>query len=99
MSVRLWLTDGAWAEIAPILATRTSRPGIPPARSDRLWIEAVLSLRLRARGVTHPQRLGTGSRSTIACATGNDAAAGADSGSASRQWPYRLSSNNSSAGE
>jgi putative transposase len=42
MSVRLLLTDEAWAEIAPILATLKSRAGSPPALSDRLFIEAVL---------------------------------------------------------
>jgi transposase len=44
MSVRLLLTDEAWAEIAPILATVKSRAGSPPALSDRLFIEAVLYL-------------------------------------------------------
>src|SRR5262249_4274892 len=44
MSVRLLLTDAAWAEIAPILATITSRAGSPPVLSDRLFMEAVLSL-------------------------------------------------------
>jgi transposase len=44
MSVRLLLTDEAWAEIAPILATLKSRAGRPPVLSDRLCIEAVLSL-------------------------------------------------------
>ena len=44
MSVRLLLTDEAWAEIAPILATLKSRAGSPPALSDRLFIEAVLYL-------------------------------------------------------
>jgi transposase len=44
MSVRLLLTEEAWAEIAPILATITSRAGSPPVRSDRLFIEAVLYL-------------------------------------------------------
>jgi len=42
MSVRLLLTDEAWAEIAPILATLKSRAGSPPALNDRLFIEAVL---------------------------------------------------------
>ena len=42
MSVRLLLTDEAWAEITPILATIKSRAGSPPALSDRLFIEAVL---------------------------------------------------------
>jgi transposase len=42
MSVRLLLTDEAWAELAPILATLKSRAGSPPALSDRLCIEAVL---------------------------------------------------------
>ena len=44
MSVRLLLTDEAWAEIAPILATIKSRAGSPPALSDRMFIEAVLYL-------------------------------------------------------
>ena len=44
MSVRLLLTDETWADIAPILATVKSRAGSPPALSDRLFIEAVLSL-------------------------------------------------------
>jgi transposase len=44
MSVRLLLTDEAWAEIAPLLATLKSRAGSPPALSDRMCIEAVLSL-------------------------------------------------------
>ena len=44
MSVRLLLTDKAWAEIAPLLATLKSRAGRPPVLSDRLFIEAVLYL-------------------------------------------------------
>jgi transposase len=44
MSVRLLLTDEAWAEIAPLLATLKSRAGSPPALSDRRLIEAVLYL-------------------------------------------------------
>ena len=44
MSVRLLLTDEAWAEIAPILATLKSRAGSPPALSDRLCSAAVLYL-------------------------------------------------------
>src|SRR5262245_11834527 len=44
MSVRLLLTDEAWAAIAPLLATLKSRAGRPPVRSDRLFIEAVLYL-------------------------------------------------------
>ena len=44
MSVRLLLTDEAWAEIVPILATLKSRAGSPPALSARLFIEAILSL-------------------------------------------------------
>ena len=44
MAVRLLLTDEAWAELAPILAALKSRAGSPPALSDRLCIEAVLSL-------------------------------------------------------
>ena len=42
MSVRLLLTNKAWADIAPILATLKSRAGRPPVLSDRLFIEAVL---------------------------------------------------------
>ena len=41
MSVRLLLTDEAWAEIAPLLATLKSRARSPPALSDRMCIEAV----------------------------------------------------------
>ena len=44
MSIRLLLTDEAWAEMAPILTTLKSRAGSPPALSDRLFIEAVLYL-------------------------------------------------------
>ena len=44
MSVRLLLTDEAWAEIAPILTAIKSRAGSPPVLSDRMFIEAVLSL-------------------------------------------------------
>ena len=44
MSVRLWLTDEAWAELAPILATLKSRAGSPPVLSDRFFSEAILSL-------------------------------------------------------
>jgi transposase len=44
MSVRLLLTDAAWAEIALILATIKSRAGSPPVLSDRMFIEAVLYL-------------------------------------------------------
>src|SRR2546430_15438351 len=42
MSVRLLLTDEAWTEIAPVLATLKSARGRPPVLSDRLFIEAVL---------------------------------------------------------
>jgi len=44
MSVRLLLTDEAWADMAPLLAPLQSRAGSPPALSDRLFIEAVLYL-------------------------------------------------------
>ena len=44
MSVRLLLTDEAWAELASVLATLKSRAGHPPVLSDRLFIEAVLYL-------------------------------------------------------
>ena len=44
MSVRLLLTDEAWAELSPLLVPLKSRAGSPPALHDRLVIEAVLSL-------------------------------------------------------
>ena len=44
MAVRLLLTDEAWAAIAPILAAIKSRAGSPPVLSERMFIEAVLSL-------------------------------------------------------
>jgi len=44
MAIRLLLTDEAWAEIAPVLATVTSRAGSPPVLSDRMFLEAVLFL-------------------------------------------------------
>jgi len=44
MSVRLLLTDEAWAEIASILTVIKSRAGSPPVLSDRMCIEAVLYL-------------------------------------------------------
>src|SRR5262249_11486959 len=44
MSIRLWLTEEAWAEIAPILTAIKSHAGSPPVLSDRMCIEAVLSL-------------------------------------------------------
>ena len=44
MSVRLVLTEEAWAEIAPSLTAITSHAGSPPVLSDRMGIEAVLSL-------------------------------------------------------
>lgn len=40
MSVRVLLTDAAWAALAPLRATLTSRAGSPPALSDRLFREA-----------------------------------------------------------
>jgi transposase len=40
---RLLRPDEAWAEIAPILAPLKSHTGSPPALSDRIFIEAVLS--------------------------------------------------------
>jgi transposase len=42
MAVRLVLTDTAWAEIEPRLATIKHKAGSPPELSDRLFIEAVL---------------------------------------------------------
>ena len=44
MSVRVLLTDAAWAELAPILAPLPSHAGSPPARSARRGREAVLAL-------------------------------------------------------
>jgi transposase len=44
LSVRLLLTDEAWAALAPVRATLKSRAGSPPVLSDRLVIEAVLYL-------------------------------------------------------
>jgi transposase len=44
MSVRLLLTDEAWAEIAAILTAIKSPAGSPPVLSDRMFIEAVLYL-------------------------------------------------------
>jgi transposase len=43
MSVRLLLTDAAWAELAPSRTTMKSRAGSPPVRSARLFLAAVLS--------------------------------------------------------
>ena len=42
MSIRLLLTDEAWAEIEPSLASITSKAGSPPELSDRLFLEAIL---------------------------------------------------------
>ena len=42
MSVRLLLTDEAWAEIDAVLQRIKSKEGSPPQLSDRLFIEAVL---------------------------------------------------------
>jgi len=44
MSIRLLLTDAAWAKIASILTAIKSRAGSPPVLSDRMFIEAVLYL-------------------------------------------------------
>src|SRR5262245_40558742 len=44
MSVRLLLTEEAWAAIAPILTAIQSRAGSPPVLRDRMFIEAVLYL-------------------------------------------------------
>jgi hypothetical protein len=41
---RLLLTDDAWAKIAAVLAPLTSRRGAPPKHSDRVFVEAVMSL-------------------------------------------------------
>ena len=86
MSIRLLLTDEAWAELASLLATLKSRAGSPPALSDRLFIEAVLSL---ARTGTPwrdlPADFGHWMRCITAFAAGNAAGSGAGSGSASRQ--------------
>ena len=42
MSVRLLLTDEAWAQIESALVGLKSKAGNPPALSDRMFIEAVL---------------------------------------------------------
>lgn len=42
MSVRLLITDEAWVLIASALVGLKSQAGSPPARSDRMCIEAVL---------------------------------------------------------
>jgi putative transposase len=44
MSVRLRLTDNAWEHIAVILAWVKHPAGSPPVLSDRMCIEAVLSV-------------------------------------------------------
>jgi transposase len=44
MSVRLLLTDNAWEHIAAILALVKHPAGSPPVLSDRMFIEAVLSV-------------------------------------------------------
>ena len=44
MSVRLLLTEAAWAEIAPSLTALKSRAGSPPVLSARMCIETVLYL-------------------------------------------------------
>ncbi len=41
-SVRLVLTDTAWAEMATILEAIKHKAGRPPEQSDRMFIEAVL---------------------------------------------------------
>jgi putative transposase len=43
-SVRLVLTDAAWAEMATILEAIKHKAGRPPEQSDRMFIEAVLYL-------------------------------------------------------
>ena len=44
MSIRMLLTNEAWAEIEPRLAVIKHKAGSPPELSDRLFIEAVLYL-------------------------------------------------------
>jgi putative transposase len=44
MSVRLLLTDEAWEQMATILARIKQPAGRPPELSDRMFIEAVLSV-------------------------------------------------------
>jgi transposase len=43
-SVRVVLTDAAWAEMASILEEIKPKAGRPPEQSDRMVIEAVLSM-------------------------------------------------------
>ena len=42
MSVRLLMTDEAWAQIESVLNVIKSKAGNPPVLSDRMFIEAVL---------------------------------------------------------
>jgi len=42
MSVRLLLTDEAWAEIAPILTAIKSRAGSPPAQVQGVWLNQAI---------------------------------------------------------
>ena len=44
MTVRLLLTDAAWAELEPRLAAIKPKAGSPPELSDRLFLEAGLYL-------------------------------------------------------
>jgi hypothetical protein len=41
-SIRLVLTDAAWAEMGTTLEAIKHKAGRPPAQSDRMFIEAVL---------------------------------------------------------
>src|SRR5262245_47159431 len=61
MSVRLLLTEEAGAEMAPILTAITSPAGSPPGLSERMCIEAVLSLaRTGTPGRDLPEAFGHG---------------------------------------
>ena len=42
MSVRLLMTDEAWAQIESVLDGIKSKAGNPPVLSDRMFVEAVL---------------------------------------------------------
>ena len=88
MSVRLLLTDEAWAEIAPILTAIKSRAGSPPVLSDRMFIEAVLYL---ARTGTPwrdlPEAFGHWDAVYNPFGAGHGAGSGANSGSVSRRRP------------